>query len=114
MLTVRAHGESVFAHLHRYHECGETRYGPPLVDADSHAFCQTIFQGVKIPEWDAMYCRYKDQAEKNKKSEEKQKINVLWAAKVAKDREVDFNDTSHEKEIKNKSPSKIRQLGQPI
>ena len=39
---------------------------------------------------------------------------MLWASKDAKDREVDFDDTSHEKEIKNESPSKIRPLGNPF
>ena len=72
-LTLRAPEESVLRTFIDTRNVGNKRCGPPLVDADSHAFCQAIFQGVEGPEWDAMYYRYKDlhPSVKNKISEEK-------------------------------------------
>ena len=77
---------------------GNKRWGQPQVDADWHAFCQDIFQGVEGPEWEAMYHRYKDlhQALKRKKSGKNKKAKVLWALKEAKDKAVDFYDAGHE------------------
>ena len=36
------------------------RWGPPLVDADWHAFCQAIYKGCEGKEWEAMYYHYRE------------------------------------------------------
>ena len=36
------------------------RWGPPLVDADWHAFCQTIYKGIEGEEWEELNCHYRD------------------------------------------------------
>ena len=36
------------------------RWGPPLVDADWHAFCQTIYKGIEGEEWEELYCHYRE------------------------------------------------------
>ena len=33
-------------------------WGPPLEDADWHAFCQAIYKGIKGSEWDEFYSHY--------------------------------------------------------
>ena len=30
------------------------RWGPPLVDADWHAFCQAIYKGIEVKEWEEL------------------------------------------------------------
>ena len=32
------------------------RWGPPLVDADWHAFFQAIYKGIEGKEWEDLYC----------------------------------------------------------
>ena len=36
------------------------RWGPPLVDADWHAFCQAIYEGIERSEWEELYEHYKE------------------------------------------------------
>ena len=38
----------------------DQRWVPPLVDADWHAFCRAIFQGIEGQEWEAMFHHNKD------------------------------------------------------
>ena len=85
------------------------RWAPPLVAADWYAFCQAIFQGIEEPEWDAMYCHYKNlhQAVKSKKFGENTKAKVLWAMKEAKDKGVDYFDTNHQKEIQTRDQFRL-------
>ena len=80
---------------------GDQRWEPLQVGADWHAFCQSIFQGVEGPEWEAMCYHYKDlhQAVKSKTPGENKKAKVQWAMKEAKDRGVDYCDTKHLKVI---------------
>ena len=30
----------------------QDRWGPPLVDADWHAFCQANFKGIEVRDWE--------------------------------------------------------------
>ena len=36
------------------------RWGPPLVDADWHAFCQAIYKSIEGEDWGKLYDSYKD------------------------------------------------------
>ena len=36
------------------------RWGPPLVDADGHAFCQTIHKGSAGDDWEELCCHYRE------------------------------------------------------
>ena len=70
----------------------EKKWGPPLVDADWHAFCQAIYEGIEGREWEELYfqCRDIGKAAGAKKPSESQKAKALWAMKAAKDREEAF------------------------
>ena len=87
-LTLRAQEEGVLRTFIDTSNVGDQRWRPPPVDADWHAFCQAISQGVEGPEWETMYYGQKDlqQARKSKKSNENKKAKVLWSMKEAKDR----------------------------
>ena len=102
-LTLRAH-EGLLRTFIYTTNVGNKRWEPPPVDQDWHSFCQDMFQGVEGPEWEATYFRYKDlhQAVKNWKYGENKKGEVLRALKEAKDRGVDFHDSSQVKEIKTR------------
>ena len=56
------------------------RWGPPLVDADWHAFCQAIYEGIEGKEWEDLYCQYREmsKAAGAKKPGESQKAKALW------------------------------------
>ena len=51
------------------------RWGPPLVDADWHAFCQATYKGIERKGWKEPYYPYRDlrQAAGAKKPSESQK-----------------------------------------
>ena len=36
------------------------RWGPPLVDADWHAFCRATSKGIEGKEWEELYCHCRD------------------------------------------------------
>ena len=82
-LTLRAHEEGVLRTFIDPSNVEDQRWEPPLFDADWHAFCQTIFQGVDGAEWEAMYYHFKDL---HQEAWRKHKAKVLWAMKEAKDR----------------------------
>ena len=71
-LTLRAQEEGVLRTFIDTSNVGDQRWRPPLVDADWHALCQTIYQGVEGTELEAMCCHHKDlhQAVKSKTSGE--------------------------------------------
>ena len=37
--------------------------GPPLVDADWHAFCQAIYKGIEGSEWEELFEHCKEMSE---------------------------------------------------
>ena len=69
-------------------------WGPPLVDADWHAFCKEIFDGIDGSEWEELYYHYREmsKAAGTRKLSESQKAKALRAMNSAKDREEDFDD----------------------
>ena len=78
------------------------RWGPPLVDADWHAFCQAICRGIEGKEWEALYHHNRElhQATGTQNPCDSQKAKPLWTMKAAKDRDHDFfYDPTHQKDI---------------
>ena len=63
------------------------RWGPPLVDADWHALCQAIHQGIEGQEWEELYCHNREmsKAAGAKKPRESQESEAIWAMKAPKD-----------------------------
>ena len=63
------------------------RWSPHLVDADWHAFCQALYQGIEGEDWGELYDTYKEvsRAVGVKKPQEAQKAKALWKMKAAKD-----------------------------
>ena len=80
----------------------EQRWGPPLVDADWHALCQAICEGIEGKEWEAMYPHFQDlhQAVKTKKPGENKKARALWAMKEVKDRKEEYCNPNHQNVFK--------------
>ena len=62
------------------------------MDADWHAFCQAIHEGIEGSEWEELYHRYRGMSKATgaKKPNESQRARALRAMKAAKDREEDF------------------------
>ena len=55
----------------------QDRWGPPLVDADWHAFCQAIYEGIEGKDWEKLYDHYKEmRAAGVKKPNENQKAKA--------------------------------------
>ena len=72
----------------------EDRWGPPLFDADLHAFCQAINKGIEGSEWEDLYEHYKEMSKAAgvRKPNESQKAKALWKMKAARDSGEDFYD----------------------
>ena len=71
------------------------------MDEDWHAFCLAIYLRIEGQDWETMYYDYKElhQTVGMKKSGESQKAKALWAMKAATDREEQFYDPVHQKDI---------------
>ena len=54
-LTLREGEESTLHSFINTANVGASRWGPLLVDADWHAFCRAICQGIEGQEWETMY-----------------------------------------------------------
>ena len=76
----------------------ENMWGPPLVDAVWHAFCQA---GIAGKEWEELYFHYREmgKAAGARKPSESQKAKVLWAMKAAWDRGEEYHDPARKEEI---------------
>ena len=77
------------------------RWGPPLVDTDCHAFCQTIYKGIEGDEWEELYYDHRElsQAAGAKKPCESQNAKALWAMKAAWDRSEEYSDPVRKEDI---------------
>ena len=58
----------------------EDRWGPPLVDADWHAFCRAIYKGVEGSGWVNMYDYHEEMSKAAgiQKPHSSQKARALW------------------------------------
>ena len=72
----------------------EDRWGPPLVDADWHPFCQATSEGIERSEWEELYEHFKEMsgAAGVRKPNVSQKAKALWKTKAARDRGEEFYD----------------------
>ena len=63
-------------------------FGPPLVDADWHAFYQANYEGIEGSEWEELFYPFRElsKAAGAKKTSESQRAKALWTMKAAKDR----------------------------
>ena len=117
-LTLRAEEVGTQKSCINVDHTAKERWGPPLVDADWHAFCQTIYKGIKGEDWEELYDCYKEMSRAARvKSHDAQKAKSIWKMKAAKDSGEDFYDPDRKDnilgEIKHdwnfgKSTSKIR------
>ena len=57
-LTLRAEEVKTLKACINVDHVQENRRGPPLVDADWHAFCQAIHKGLEGEEWEELYCHW--------------------------------------------------------
>ena len=79
----------------------EDRWGPPLVDADLHAFCQAMYKGMEGSEWEDLYEHYKEmsKAAGARRPNESPKATAVWKMKAAKDFGEDFCDPERKDNI---------------
>ena len=90
-------------HQCRPHSKGEV--GPPLVDADWHAFCQALYKGIEGELKDA----YKKMSRVwgLEKPQEARKAKVLWKMKAAKDAAGKYYDPTREDNILGRNESRL-------
>ena len=71
----------------------EDRWRPPLVDADWHAFCQAIYEGIEGSNWEELYEHYEEVSGEAgvRKPNETQNAGAFWKMKAAKDSGEDFH-----------------------
>ena len=64
----------------------EDNWGPPLVDAGWHAFCQAIYKGIEGSDWEKLHDYNKEMstAVGVKKPNESPKAKAFWMMKAAK------------------------------
>ena len=78
----------------------QERWGPPLVDADWHAFCQAIYKGTGGEDWEELYDCYKEMSRAaGVKKRSPMKAKALWKMKAAKDSGEDFYDPDRKDNI---------------
>ena len=85
------------------------RWGPPLVDADWHAFCQALYKGIEGENRDDMYDTYKAMSKVLglKKPQEAQKAKALWVMKAAKDRKEEFYYQARNENILGRNTTRL-------
>ena len=88
-LTLRAEEEGTWKSCINVDHIVKERWGPPLVDADWHAFCQALHQGIAGEDWKQLHDSYKamSRAVVIMKPQKAQKAKALWKMKAAKKRE---------------------------
>ena len=79
------------------------------MDADWHAFCQSIFQGIEGCEWEDLYFHYRkmSKAPGAQKPSESQEAKALWALKAAKDRWEDCYDPARKDNIQGRNQTRL-------
>ena len=87
----------------------EDRWGPPLVDADWHAFCQAIHKGIEGSEWEELYEHHKEmsKAGRVRKPNASQKAKALWKVKAGTDSGEDFYDPERKDNILGRNKTRL-------
>ena len=77
------------------------RWGPPLVDADWHALCQSIYKGIEGKEWEEVCCHHREvsKATGAAKPSGSEKAKALQAMKGAWDRGADYYDPARKEDF---------------
>ena len=92
-LTLRADEVGTWKSWINVDHIAKERWGPHLVDADSHAFCQALFQGIEGEDWKELYVSYKVMSRavglKSHRRPRKQKNPEMKAAKDAREEYYD-------------------------
>ena len=100
-LTLRANEVGTWKSCINVDHIAKERWGPPLVDADWHAFCQAIYKGIQGGDWEELYDCYKEmsRAAGVKKPPEAQKAKALWKMEAAKDAGEEYYDPNRKDNI---------------
>ena len=79
------------------------------MDADWHAFCHAIYEGIEATEWAELYFNYREtsKAAGARKPSESQKAKALWAMKAAKDRREEFCDSPRKDNILRRKQTRL-------
>ena len=87
----------------------QERWGPPLVDADWHAFGQATHEGIEGEDGEDLYDCYKEmsRAAGDKKPHETPKAKALWKMKTAKDRRKGFYDPERKDNILGRNTTRL-------
>ena len=59
-LTLTAEEVGTWKSYTNVHHIAKERWGPPLVDADWHAFCQALYKDIEGEDWGELHDAYKD------------------------------------------------------
>ena len=84
------------------------------MDADWHAFCQAIYEGIEGKESEELY-HYRDtgKAAGATKASESHRAKAMWAMKAAKDRGDDFYDPARKDNILGRHQTRQRAPQRP-
>ena len=84
-----------------------------MVDADWHALCQALYEGIEGEDWGEFFVSYKElsRAVGVKKPQEAQKAKALWKMKVAKDAGEEYDDPEREDNILGRNNTRLALLG---
>ena len=85
------------------------RWGPPLADADWHAFCQALYKGIEGEDWGELCDAYKEmsRAVEPQKLQEVQKAKALCKVKAAKDAGEEYYDPTREDNILERKKTRL-------
>ena len=85
-LTLRAEEVNTLRACINVDHIEENKFGPPVVDADCHAFCQATHEAIEGNEWEELYSHYREmsRAAGARKPSESQKAKALRAMKAGR------------------------------
>ena len=109
-LTLRAEEVGTWKPYTNVDHTEKERWGPRLVDYDSHAFCQALYKGIEGEDW-----RELNDAEKEmsravgvQKPQEPQKAKkALWKMKAAKDAGEEYYDPTRDDNIRRRNETRL-------
>ena len=93
-LTLRAEVGTLKSCINVDHIAQE-KWGPHLVDADWHAFCQALKKSIEGEDWGELYDSYKEMSG----AVRARKAKALWKMKVATDAGEEYCDSEREDHI---------------
>ena len=99
--TLRAEEEGTWKSCINVDNIAKERLGPPLVDADWHAFCHALYKGIEGEDWGQVFDSHNamSRAVGIKKPKETQNAKALWKMKAAKEVGEEYYDPKREDNI---------------